>query len=164
VFVKELMDISDAHAQFEQVLSQVGQTVHARGAEEVLSFLEQQTERAQRSLEMVLKEHDAAKRQTTCKPVRAMAQETTRGLRGSQASVELNLLAITNLQKILHYLIASLGSLCAWSELVKDQDAVLLFRHLTDDAKLADRELTRIAENELWSHRRAGDGDGHMRN
>ena len=162
VFLKELMDVADAHAQLARVLPQIRESLDARGAEEVLEFLERRIEGGQRSLTRVLEEHVGTNRQVVCKPVREMAQATARALRASDASMELNLLTITNLQKVIHYLIASLGSLRAWSELVEDEDAVLLFRRLTEDAKMADQELSRTAEDELWSRRRGGNGNGHM--
>ena len=162
VFVRELMDVSDAHDQLGRLLSGISAAVNGREIRDLISFLESRTEAAKRSLDLVLEEHGQSLRANSvaCKPMRAMAQEATKGARTTEASLEMDLLTITNLQKMLHYLIASLGSLRAWSELVEDRDAVVLFRHLTDEMKSVDRELSAISESELWSRGSIADGDG----
>jgi ferritin-like metal-binding protein YciE len=165
VFVRELLDVSDAHDQLGRLLQGIAGNVNDREIRDLLSFLESRTASAKRSLGMVLEEHDRERGRkrsggsAACKPMRAMAQEATRTARATSTSVEADLLTVTNLQKMLHYLIASLGSLRAWSELVEDRDAVALFRNLTDEMKSCDRELTELSENELWS-RGDSDGDG----
>ena len=162
VFLRELKNASDAEDQFGRLLSNISQAVSGRDFRNLVAFLESRTQSAQRSLERVLQEHDRSGRagSVACKPMRAMAQEATRGRRTADDSFETELLTITNLQKMLHYLIASLGSLRAWSEMVEDRDAGILFRNLTDELKAADRELSQFSENELWSRGSGGDGDG----
>jgi ferritin-like metal-binding protein YciE len=162
------MEACDAHDQFRRIVQTVTREVNARDLVEFLSFLDSRMEAQERSLDLVVEEHGQQKRGTSVssKPMRAMVQAATMASRKSGASMGSDLLTITSLQKMLHYLIASLGSLRAWGELVEDRDAVLLFRHLTDDLKAADRELSDISENELWSRhgsRSQGferDGDG----
>jgi ferritin-like metal-binding protein YciE len=167
VFVRELLDVSDASEQLGRLLQGISDHVNDREFRDLLSFLETRTESAKRSLELVLEEHDrqggGRRKQSgsaACKPMRAMAQQATRNARNTQASVEADLLTITNLQKMLHYMIASLGSLRAWSELVEDRDAVIRFRNLADEMKSCDRELTEVSENELWTRSDLGRDGG----
>jgi len=167
VFVRELLDVSDASEQLGQLLQGISANVNDREFRDLLSFLETRTESAKRSLELVLEEHDRERGgrkkpsgSATCKPMRAMAEEAAKNARNTRASMEADLLTITNLQKMLHYMIASLGSLRAWSELVEDRDAVVLFRNLTDEMKSCDRELTEVSENELWTRSDLGRDGG----
>ncbi|HUR27532.1 MAG TPA: DUF892 family protein [Planctomycetota bacterium] len=152
VFLRELLDVFDAQKQLTRHLPRISKTVQDQDFRELLTELESNLDRAGRSFQRVVKEHNGKGKQTqstVCRPMRAMLQEANKGVGKGKPSSEQNLLTITNIQKMLHYMIASLGSLRSWSEVVEDEDAAILFRHLTDDAKWMDKELTAIAENEL---------------
>jgi len=152
LFLREVLDVLDAQKQLKRHLPRISKTVKGEDFRELLEELEANLARAGRSFQRVVQEHNGNSKHAptaVCRPMRAMLQEASKGVGKGKPSAELSLLTITNVQKMLHYLIASLGSLRSWSELVEDEDAEILFRHLTDDAKWMDRELSAVAENEL---------------
>ncbi len=151
-FRKELADVTDAETQLTKFVSTFKEHCNNYALEESLTYLERASESYLRSLERVKEAHAEKKpgRATRCEPARALVREGTKHLSRGAPSFESDLLAITTLQKLVHYGIASYGSLCAWSAMIGDEDAILLFRRLTDERKEVDADLTEIAESALW--------------
>jgi ferritin-like metal-binding protein YciE len=170
-FRSELRDAKDAESQVTAFLAKLDDEVDGDQLRECIEWLREQTESHSRKLNRVVTAHldedpkrsknakpsraktSSAKGETSCMPVRAMIEKAMRSVKG-EPSPGRDMLLITDLQKLLHYGIAVYGSLCAWSERIGDDDAVILFRRLTDEKRRADYELTRIADSSMVSSRR----------
>jgi ferritin-like metal-binding protein YciE len=148
-FQRELLDMKDAQAQSARFLEKAAEISGPRGLSQLLTDLETRTASIQRSLDRVLKAHGVRKSPSACKPVRAMLQEASKVRWSAETGLEGSLLLITSLQKVLHYGIASFGSLRAWSILMRDEDAEVLCAHVTDDLKDFDRDLSQVAYRSL---------------
>lgn len=150
VFRREVAEIRDGEEQLTRFLPKLEQSARARDLQDCLERLQGESERFQRSLGRVAKEHEGDEKQR-CNAMRGLITEAKKGLRALEASPERDILTIANVQKMLHYTIASYGSLRAWSQLVGDEDAQILFENLVSARKRLDRSLTEIAEDSLYS-------------
>jgi len=81
--------------------------------------------------------------------VRSLLQDASKARWGSDDCLEEGLGVVTALQKVLHCCIGSFSGLRAWSALVRDADAEILFANVTDDLKAFDRELSEVAARAL---------------
>jgi ferritin-like metal-binding protein YciE len=171
VFRHEVADISDGEKRFAKFLRSLesgGSSTNGAGRasdlgeelREIVDELGQRSERHQRSLQRVAKEYAKGRTSRRCEAMEALVKEGRKAARGGSGTLEADLLTITALQKMLHYSIASFGSLSAWSAVIGDEDALILFRKLTDERKQVDRELTEVAEDAISSQRH-GHRNGH---
>lgn len=150
VFQRELREIRDGEQQLGEFLPKLEEKSRTRELQECLERLHSASERFQRSLGRVAEEHGGDET-GRCNAMRGLISEARKGLRSVQTSPERDVLTIANVQKMLHYTIASYGSLRAWSSLVGDEDARILFDKLVDERKRLDRSLTEIAQESLYS-------------
>jgi ferritin-like metal-binding protein YciE len=169
IFGRELDEIADAEAQLAAFLPKLAKALPQRDMQELAEHMREKSESYQRSLQKVADAHPTRakrgrrsnkKHHATCEPMRALIKNTAQILKQESESPAKDILAITGLQKAVHYEIASYGSLRAWSELIGDEDAVIFFRRVTDEKKQMDRILSEIGENALAA-RLESNPDGH---
>jgi ferritin-like metal-binding protein YciE len=142
-FLAEVRDLSDAEAQLASFLPQVADAVEQREVRAVIEELEALSERRLRHLARLRAAHGIDSRGQVCAGMRGLIREAQKSLHGT--SVDGDIDRITQLQKLLHYAIASSGSLRSWSSRVGDEDAVVLFERMTREKEWIDRDLMAIA-------------------
>jgi ferritin-like metal-binding protein YciE len=155
---RELADVSDAETQLGKFTTKLAESTQREELRELCSDLVASSESYARAIARVVAEYRKGRGKQACEPMRAMVKEASRGMKSGKGSDDGELLAITGLQKMLHYTIASFGSLRAWGERIRDDDAVILFERLTEERKRADKAFTRVAEQSLWSRRGRDNG------
>jgi ferritin-like metal-binding protein YciE len=162
IFEDEVRDISDAESQVAAFVPKVAEAVQLDDLQACLEDLGELTRRRVHNLGRLAEAHGISKGRKTCIGMRGLISEARKTMRG-RTSLERDIQLITQLQKLLHYEIASSGSLRSWSERIGDEDAVLLFDHMTREKKEIDRDLTEIAESGWWQQMR-GNGGTRTRN
>jgi ferritin-like metal-binding protein YciE len=148
-FQRELTDIAAAEQQLGKLLPKLASRMENDELQHCISQLQKSSERFGRNLERVMEEHGKNGLRSSSQMIGAMSRHVIKTVKQSNDSRASLMLGITGLQKMLHYSIASYGSLRAWSEMIGDEDAVILFEHLTDERKAADEDLTRVAESSI---------------
>jgi ferritin-like metal-binding protein YciE len=156
IFEDEVRDISDAENQVAAFIPKVASAVQLDDLQACLEDLGELTRRRVQNLGRLAEAHGIAKGRKTCVGMRGLIAEAKKTMRG-RTSLERDIQLITQLQKLLHYEIASSGSLRSWSERIGDEDAVILFDNMTREKKDIDRDLTEIAESGWWQQMRGAD-------
>jgi ferritin-like metal-binding protein YciE len=111
-----------------------------------------------RSLNRVIAEHGKSRKRADNGAARLLVRSIARAATTHTTAGEV--MTTTELQKLLHYSIATYGSLKAWSREIGDRDGEILFERLADERKEQDAELSDVALAILERVDREGGQDG----
>lgn len=108
-------------------------------------YLEQSRNHTHR-LETVLRSRREEPREQACHAARGLKRTVESLPERYSDSTTLDATLINAAQKLVHYQIASYGTLCEWAKTLENEDALQRLKPCLSEAKGADEQLKRIAQ------------------
>jgi ferritin-like metal-binding protein YciE len=155
-FFAELGDMLHAEKQIVKALPKMIRAVRSPELREAFENHLEETEGQVERIEQVFERLERPAKAEVCEGMRGILEEGEEVLGRTESGPTRDALIISAAQKVEHYEIASYGSLCSWAEELGRRDVVDLLEETLREEKMADKKLTRIAEQRL--NRRASQG------
>jgi ferritin-like metal-binding protein YciE len=143
----EMGDATNAERQTMKLLPKLAQSAeHPRLRmlfERQMEEIEERVARLERAFELL----DRRPQTEVCEGMQGILEEAKEVLKKAGPGPVRDALMIAAAQKLVHYKIATYGTLCAWADETGERDVLRLLDQSLYEEKLADRMLTRIAES-----------------
>jgi ferritin-like metal-binding protein YciE len=146
-FLAELADMLHAERELLKTLPRLAQAATSRRLRETLEMHAEQTEEQVMRLEHVFRIFGRKPQAETCEGMQGILEECKDLLQKTGPGPVRDAMIIAATQKAEHYEIAAYGTLCSWAEQLDEREAVNLLEDTLREEKLADRNLSRIAES-----------------
>lgn len=146
-FLAELADMLHAERELLKTLPRLAQAATSRRLRETLEMHVEQTEEQATRLEHVFRLFGRKPQAETCEGMQGILEECKDLLQKTGPGPVRDAMIIAATQKAGHYEIAAYGTLCTWAEQLDEREAVNLLEDTLREEKLADRNLSRIAES-----------------
>jgi ferritin-like metal-binding protein YciE len=149
LFVHNLSDIHNAEKQLTKILPRL---VKAAEHEELKSLFQTQLEDAQSTieqLEAVVQSSGVKLKRIKCVAMEGLIEEAKEILEDSEASAVRDAALVGGAQKIVHYEIATIGTLAAFASHLGFAEAKETLGQLLDEKKQGDENFTTFAEETI---------------
>ena len=146
LFLNQLADLLNAEKQLTKALPKMANAAKSEELAEAFKSHLEETEGHVTRLVNVFKSLDESAKSKKCKAMQGLLEEGEELMKEEGDSPALDAALIAAAQKVEHYEIASYGTVRAWAEQMGHSDAVELLTQTLDEEKVADENLTRIAE------------------
>jgi ferritin-like metal-binding protein YciE len=160
LFEDELKDVYDAEKQILKALPKIIEAASDVGLREALIMHREETENQVKRLDQVFESIDVKPSGKHCAGMAGILEEGNDLLKeedGDEGVLDAAFIAAC--QRVEHYEITAYGTLIAWAELLRYEDAVGLLEANEREEKAADMKLSEIAESVVNPLAAAG-GDG----
>lgn len=148
IYVAELQEFRDADIQFEPLIAELAEGADAPALREILQgYARQVTAQRTQTEQVMMSLHVPPEHQDQA--MKSLAQETRKMLKGSKQSPLRDAALIASVQRILHYRIATLGTLAAYARVLGWLDVAGTLASFADAGKNVDESLTKIARDEV---------------
>jgi ferritin-like metal-binding protein YciE len=149
LLIHELQDTYHAEKQLLKALPKMVKAATSGELKEALESHLRETEEQVNRLAQVFDSLDEPVKEEKCEGMAGILEEGNELLREDAADAVKDAGLIASAQKAEHYEIASYGCLCAWAELLGEQDALDLLRQNLAEEEEANEKLTDIAERSI---------------
>jgi len=155
LYVQELQELASSAAQLHQLLGELPlSATHAELRAKLEAYAQESGTRLQ-ELEHVLTQSSADPRQHPDQAMQAMIDETRKMTRIASASVR-DVALVDSLQRLLHYQIATLGSVAAYADVLGRTEEAARFAAQSHRDREFDGELSELAKRLLNPRAAAG--------
>ncbi|MFT3896053.1 MAG: ferritin-like domain-containing protein [Anaerolineales bacterium] len=147
LLVDELKDIYSAENQLIKAMPRIIKTADSKDLRTTLEQHLQETERHVQRLEEICRKLETSPKGKKCTGMEGLIEEAVELLKseGDNESLEAGLIGAA--QRIEHYEIAAYGTARAHARQLGFVEAVKLLSETLEEEKLADKKLTKVAEN-----------------
>src|SRR5436190_14116841 len=142
-FIDELRDLLDAEKQLLKALPKLAKAAESEELKSAFEAHAEETEEQIGRLEQVFEIFETEPRGKKCAGMQGLVAEGAEKIEEEAGDAAL----ICAAQKAEHYEIATYGSLIAWANLLKEEEAVGLLEQSLEEEKQTDEKLTEIAES-----------------
>jgi ferritin-like metal-binding protein YciE len=148
-FFAELGDMLHAEKQIVKALRKMIRAARSPQLREAFENHLEETEGQVARIEQVFERLDRSPKTEPCEGMRGILEEGQEVIERTESGPTRDALIIAAAQKVEHYEIASYGSLCTWADELGHRDVAGLLDDTLREEKMADKKLTRIAEQRL---------------
>ena len=149
LFLDVLKDTYDAEHQITKALPKLVKAASTPDLKAAFEAHLKQTEGHISRLEKVFELQGKKATRKTCKGMQGLLEEGDELIKEKPEPMVLDAGLIAAAQKVEHYEISAYGTLSAYGNLLKANDAVKLFQQTLHEEKEADEKLTQLAESSI---------------
>ena len=149
LLIHELQDTYHAEKQLLKALPKMAKAATSGELKEAFQSHLRETEEQVNRLAQVFDSLDEPVKEEKCEGMAGIIEEGNELLKEEAADAVKDAGLIASAQKAEHYEIASYGCLCAWAELLGEQDALELLRQNLAEEEEANEKLTDLAERSI---------------
>jgi ferritin-like metal-binding protein YciE len=149
LLIHELQDTYHAEKQLLKALPKMVKAATSGELKEAFESHLRETEEQVNRLAQVFDSLEEPVKEEKCEGMAGIIEEGNELLKEDAADAVKDAGLIASAQKAEHYEIASYGCLCAWAELLGEQDALDLLRQNLAEEEEANEKLTDIAERSI---------------
>ncbi len=142
---EELAETLDAEWQLRKALPDLAKAAQSEELREALASQRRETDAHITRLQGLADSLKAPAKQ--CPAMVALLRDGQQSLEENDGSPALDAILIAAQQKAMHYKIASYASLCAWAELLGQEDALGSLKAMLEEERAADAKLMVIASS-----------------
>ena len=148
-YLAELQELADGRRQLAEAEQRMVEKATHPSLKDILDRHCEETEAQKDRLESILQKHGASATEHTDQSMQALIRESDKmvGMMKGEDLCDAGLIA--SVQKIEHYEIAAFGTACALAAQLSFEDDEQMLRESLEEAKSADAELTKLAEEEV---------------
>jgi ferritin-like metal-binding protein YciE len=146
LFMEELADIYNAEQQLTKALPKMAEAARSEELREAFETHLEETRNQISRIEDAVQALGETLPKKKCQGMEGLLEEAEEMMEEKEDSAALDAVLIAGAQKVEHYEIASYGTLCAWAELMRHEDALQLLKENLNEEETADKKLTEIAQ------------------
>ncbi|HTT02595.1 MAG TPA: DUF892 family protein [Steroidobacteraceae bacterium] len=148
LYMQELQELASSGTQLHQLLGELPLSASHAQLREKLEAYAQETGTRLQDLEHVLLQNSADPRQHPDQAMQSLIDETRKMTRIASASIR-DVALVDSLQRLLHYQIATLGSVAAYADVLGRSEEAARFAAQSHRDKELDAELSELAKRLL---------------
>jgi ferritin-like metal-binding protein YciE len=149
LFYDTLKDIYYAENKIVKALAKMAKAAQSKDLQTAFEKHKRETEGQVHRLERVFRAIDRPAKGKTCDAIEGMIDESSEVMTNFKGSPALDAGLIAAAQAVEHYEISRYGTLKAWAEHLRLQDAAKLLDQTLKEEKKTDEALTKLAESAL---------------
>ena len=146
LFMDELADIYNAEQQLTKALPDMAEAARSDELREAFESHLEETRNQISRIEDAVHALGETLPKRKCKGMEGLLEEAEEMMEEKEDSAALDAALIAGAQKVEHYEIAAYGTLCAWAELLRHDEALQLLKENLNEEEATDKRLTEIAE------------------
>jgi ferritin-like metal-binding protein YciE len=147
--VDELIDLLDAENQLTKALPKLAQSATSKSLRAAFQKHLTETRKHVTRLNQALRDLGERPKSKTCEAMKGLLEEGETMMKKTPAGSLRDAVMITGAQKVEHYEMASYGTVRTYARVLRERTVARLLEQTLKEEKLADRNLTKIAEGSV---------------
>lgn len=147
LFIHEMSDIQNSEKQMTKAWPKLSRAVESPELKEALVTLLQETQSHLERIDKVVELSGIKLKRVKCAATEGLVEESKETTDEVEKGAVLDAALIASAQKVLHYQIASYGTLATFATHLGFEEAIELLNEILEGKKAADQKMTALAES-----------------